>query len=398
MIARRRDAVILAVILLAACAVRVAAVLALPEQNLPDAQTYRTAAQELLNGELIVSHLVMPLYSLVIAAFGGGRLGQIVVDILASTATAGLLWALTRRLFDDVAAAHLAALVFAVYPLSVFYAATGLSEGFFAALVVGAFLALYTGRTLTASILFVLSILTRPTLDLFAPVVLVWTALVVRRQGPLRALRDLTVYALVYALLLAPWWAHNMAKYDQFVRLNLGMGVTLYTGNNPLNHTGGGIGNIDVNLRPFQQIPDPVARDRAFTEAAITFMKEEPIRAAHLAWLKFQRFWSFLPVAEEYRGNPGAIITALALLPVLALALWTLAAEWRRFWYFTPILGLIAYLTLVHMVTIGSIRYRFPLEPFLIVFAAPALAALGGRLPGGARLLAWLRGPEGKAA
>jgi hypothetical protein len=35
-----------------------------------------------------------------------------------------------------------------------------------------------------------------------------------------------------------------------------------------------------------------------------------------------------------------------------------------------PIFTLIGYLTLVHMVTIGSIRYRFPLEPFLIIFAS----------------------------
>jgi len=35
----------------------------------------------------------------------------------------------------------------------------------------------------------------------------------------------------------------------------------------------------------------------------------------------------------------------------------------------TPIFALFGYLTLVHMVTIGSIRYRFPLEPFLIIFA-----------------------------
>jgi hypothetical protein len=41
----------------------------------------------------------------------------------------------------------------------------------------------------------------------------------------------------------------------------------------------------------------------------------------------------------------------------------------KHFRKITPILALSLYLTLVHMVTIGSIRYRFPLEPFLIIFA-----------------------------
>ena len=35
----------------------------------------------------------------------------------------------------------------------------------------------------------------------------------------------------------------------------------------------------------------------------------------------------------------------------------------------SPIFALFGYLTLVHMVTIGSVRYRFPLEPYLIIFA-----------------------------
>jgi hypothetical protein len=36
-----------------------------------------------------------------------------------------------------------------------------------------------------------------------------------------------------------------------------------------------------------------------------------------------------------------------------------------------------AYLTLIHMVFIGSLRYRLPLEPFIIMFAAVAVIRLG---------------------
>jgi hypothetical protein len=34
----------------------------------------------------------------------------------------------------------------------------------------------------------------------------------------------------------------------------------------------------------------------------------------------------------------------------------------------------IAYTTAIHMVTIGSLRYRFPMEPFLAILAALPLA------------------------
>jgi hypothetical protein len=42
-----------------------------------------------------------------------------------------------------------------------------------------------------------------------------------------------------------------------------------------------------------------------------------------------------------------------------------------------PIGLLMAYFTFVHAVTIASLRYRLPLEPFLIVLAAEPLARAG---------------------
>ena len=47
--------------------------------------------------------------------------------------------------------------------------------------------------------------------------------------------------------MLSPWWAHNWYKYDGFVKLNLSGGYHLYSGNNPENLSGGGIGGTDVN-------------------------------------------------------------------------------------------------------------------------------------------------------
>ena len=44
----------------------------------------------------------------------------------------------------------------------------------------------------------------------------------------------------------------------------------------------------------------------------------------------------------------------------------------ERFTERAPLLLFIGYLTAVHMIMVGSIRYRLPLEPFLIVFAAAA--------------------------
>ena len=74
-------------------------------------------------------------------------------------------------------------------------------------------------------------------------------------------------------------------------------------------------------------------------------------------------------------------------MPVLALALWflarRLARDWRRL---SPILIFTAFLTAVHMVVVASIRFRFPIEPFLIVLAAAQAANLPRNWPWAARL------------
>ena len=43
----------------------------------------------------------------------------------------------------------------------------------------------------------------------------------------------------------------------------------------------------------------------------------------------------------------------------------------RYFWRIAPLLAFGGYLTLVNIVFVTSLRYRLPLEPFMIVFATP---------------------------
>jgi hypothetical protein len=83
-----------------------------------------------------------------------------------------------------------------------------------------------------------------------------------------------------------------------------------------------------------------------------------------------------VPNAEAYSGNVYRIISALSFGPVLLLAAFC-ALLWRRTARaLLPIYLLIGYFTLVHMVTIASLRYRLPIEPFLIVMAASTLGRL----------------------
>ena len=101
-----------------------------------------------------------------------------------------------------------------------------------------------------------------------------------------------------------------------------------------------------------------------------------------MAWVKFVRFWRLLPYTSTVENNPAAIMATLALLPVILLAIATLITRHKMFRHFTSVLGFIAYLTLVHIITVGSVRYRYPLEPFLILLAAPSLVLVWGQVFG----------------
>ncbi|MBV8534760.1 MAG: hypothetical protein JO128_04150, partial [Alphaproteobacteria bacterium] len=71
----------------------------------------------------------------------------------------------------------------------------------------------------------------------------------------------------------------------------------------------------------------------------------------------------------------AASLLSYGILLVCAIGL--LASEGRRhFRVLSPILLLTVYLTLAHMATIGSIRYRFPLEPFIVILGSAGAAVL----------------------
>jgi 4-amino-4-deoxy-L-arabinose transferase-like glycosyltransferase len=312
-------------------------------------------------------------------AITGGGWGQLLLDISLSTASVWLVYALAWEIFGDRVAALMAAAGAALYPYFIFYSVLGLTETLFIALLLAAFLAWYRGAFLTAAIFAVLGILTRPSIELLVPVLVVYFAFAIHHYDLRSTARHVLVYGLVYVALMSPWWLHNYVAYGSFVRLNLASGFVLYSGNNPMNQSGGSILGVDLDNHRFDYISDPVARDRAFGDAAVSYIKEHPARFVELAWLKFVRFWQPWPYAQEYKNSFYVVVSILSYGPILLLSLMYLAL-WGRYDLrkIAPILVFIAYLTAVHSVLITSIRYRLPIEPFLIIFASVALRRILG--------------------
>ena len=231
---------------------------------------------------------------------------------------------------------------------------------------------LVSGRFTAAALFAVLSILTRPTIELLVPMLILVFAIFIHRLPLKQALRHLAIFACIYGLLMSPWWLHNYRQYGTFVRLNAGSGLMFYSGNNPANQSGGAL-DSDTNRKQFGTSRPSGARP-CHVGAGLAYVKENPGRFVELAGLRFVRFWRLWPYAQEYTSRLYVVLSLLSFVPVLAFAIVFVArCRGRGFILVSPILLLIAYFTSIHMILGASLRYRLPLEPFLICFAALAV-------------------------
>ena len=372
---------VLLIIVLIGLTLRVAVAVLLPDQsaNWTDASAFRHYAQTLRETGEYRSTLYMPLYILMIFVTGFGW-GQLTVDIALSLTLIWLVYELTLAIFADTAAALISAFFVAIYPQFAFVAVIGLTEGLFMALFVGAYVCWYRGRFVAAAILAVLSILCRPAIDLLAPILAFYFALAIYRLPFTTALKQVAIYVIIYCALMAPWWLHNYNTYGQFVRLNLAGGENFYSGNNPMNKTGGALRGVDFSTAEFDKIPDRVARDNALWKAGIEFIRNDPSAFLDRAVQKFIRFWRLWPHFESYSTPFYIAVNVISYVPIFLLTIVYLAM-WgvREFWRIAPMLAIAGYLTLVNCVFVASIRYRMPIEPFMMIFAAIAIVRLARR-------------------
>ena len=360
--------------------IRILFLLFFPELDFPDARAYETMGGQIFAGELITNNIYMPLYP-ILSYISGGGVTKNILDIILSVAMVWVIYKLSYELFNSRASSMIAAIISSVYPHFVFYSISGLTETFFTLLLLISFLLFYKEKYLSAIFILILLVLIKPTLDLLNIFLVIGFTFFVFRRGYLSTIKHCLLYFLLYVFLMSPWWVHQYNKYGEFVRLNLGDGIVLYSGNNSLNQTGGGIGRhdgqSDMDLSKFSKIDNPIERNNAMKDAAISYIISNPGRFLELSYIKFVRFWRLWPHTELYQQWYTVSASLFSYGLVLFLAIGFAVRDSKKYFRkLIPIYALVTYLTLVHMITIGSIRYRFPLEPFLIIFASQFLFIL----------------------
>lgn len=188
--------------------------------------------------------------------------------------------------------------------------------------------------------------------------------MLVRPQMPQRWTRA-AVFMLCWALPLVPWWVRNYRVFDRVVPFTTEGGFTLWVGLNDWTDGGGNTRPSDVP----QELSE-VEKDKWHYRQAFAYLKSHPQRSFELAVSKISRFWGLVPRVGSWKVKLVSFIAYAPLFVCFFAGFWV----WRKkFWEWAPILGICAYYTALHSLFPAVMRYRLPIEPFMIALAAPTL-------------------------
>ena len=201
----------------------------------------------------------------------------------------------------------------------------------------------------------------------------------------------------ILCCVMAPWWVRNYAITGKFVPSTLQVGASLYDGWHP-GASGSSDENMAFSIEAMQRILREEALlanassevestlewriDRRLQKEAWAWARENPSDALRLGLIKLRKTWSPFPSAREL-SNPLVVLweagSYLFILVMSAVGLWSLRADCRRWteacWFIAPCV----YLALLHMVFVGSVRYRQPGVLILCGLAGIGLSAAWDR-------------------
>lgn len=357
---------------------------------LPDQLEYLQVARSILTGEgfafvderfgQAVFAFRLPGYPLLMALCGAEPWVIRVVQALLDGSTVIATALITQRLVGGKSP-YVAAVLVALDPFAVYFSALLLSETLFMAMITWGVALVVLRRDRNDAdaawwggvLLLALAALVKP---LALPILLVVVpASVILRRGSNTDTLVRTVLALVVlGAVMSLWLVRNHNVVGRAV-YSTNSGFTLYDGLNE-GATGASDQTFVKNMVLLREQTE-VDRSRRLTELAAEWALKHPLEVVTLAGVKVARTWSPMPLGEAYRGNPIILIAAIAWsMTVFALAVLGLVrGRWAR-GALLLLVGPLLALTLVHAITIGSLRYRAPLHPLLVVLACGGLASI----------------------
>jgi hypothetical protein len=303
------------------------------------------------------------------------------------------IYSIAKRTFGEVVAKS-AAWTWVFLPTALFFPLlwvwdTTLAALFFA-LIFWATLAMRQSRNLVAwggyGALWAAGVLINPSILSVFPFLLGWLAWEARKETAVWA-KYTTATLLLFTIGMVPWTIRNYRVFDKLIVLRSNFGLELWLGNNP---------NVADTWSPWMHPNDDPAEAEKYKrmgeiaymaekqQEAVEFMRAHPRDTLYFTFHRFVDNW--LAVTDsplDSWSNSPLYVKALLLMNIL-LSLFTLFGA--LFAYRTRLPEAVPYalvlliFPLVFYVTHSSLRYRFPMDPIMMVLAANGVAYPLGRL------------------
>jgi 4-amino-4-deoxy-L-arabinose transferase-like glycosyltransferase len=195
--------------------------------------------------------------------------------------------------------------------------------------------------------------------------------------------KTMVALLITFFLSISPWVIRNYLVFGQFALVKSNLGNELFKGNNEhaTGHFTAREGDALTEAeRLYLRQSDELARNRFLLLKALTFIKEHPVSFARLTVSRFIYYWTFTE-----RSIRKILVPLLAYAGVLTLAVVGIMLSRSNGKEFQLVLIFLLSFPIPYYFTIvGLFRYRFPLEPLLMIFAAYTLERSAWRLTGGA--------------
>lgn len=445
---RENERLLVSIILLLALAARLSAVFYLGVPDLVESSESGQVAARLVADQGYtfdfygyrttdpLRSFIPPLYTLFVAFFlrftpePGIALG--VAQALLSSFTCVLIYHIAKGLFGTTVGI-LSGLTMTLYPVFVIQAARPFSltvHSCLLALLLLLVLGLLQKSHLTiwiaAGIVAGLNALGRSPMLGFLVVIMGWLWLNRKRIAEWH--KAAVVIALCASFTLLPWTLRNYYLHGQSVLVSTNGGFTFWNGNNPFTtgnafdvyvdkaeaYLGTEIGEqageaVIIDWRPYplpHEVTPHVHRlsevelDRALYQAGWRFIRENPHQWLALVKTKLVSFWWFRPHIGESRADlgehglvydPGWIAPYKFLYATLfPFSLGGLALSLRRWRTYALFYLLFAYLTMVYSAFNVMTRYRWEIEPYILLFALAAMVHLVHRVLQWGKSSAWV--------